>query len=130
MVLGFADAGEPGPENRSGLNTIPLRSGIWLVCLGVAACAPVYEPPVLAAFQCGNTYVRKSFRGDDLRLEMFGKTWRLSRVISVSGARYASVAGAAHAQFWENGGEALLERGPDEMVRCVLIDPVSSQGRV
>lgn len=94
-----------------------------LVLLGAGcACPGARLAKTRFAFDCGDGQVAKvsyAKKAKTMRLEYAGKTYRLPRAVSASGARYSD----GRVTFWEKGGTAFIERdGRVVEKKCVLVE--------
>lgn len=97
----------------------------------VGACAKLdlageqqFAAPVI--FTCGSTRVDAEFGGDTLLLRIDGRSHRLRRAISASGARYSGGADAEPIAFWDKGDEAVLTLRGRTFPTCRRVDGAAS----
>jgi membrane-bound inhibitor of C-type lysozyme len=104
------------------LGLIVLSQGLLAAC--AAAPAPAGAAGALAGtvrYECGGgRYVFEArIEGEAAVLSLPGRTVTLPRVVSGSGAKYAT----EDVTFWSKGEEALLEVGSDAYLGCRSAPP-------
>lgn len=103
----FQGALESGGDRRWISEPMVIDRSATTTDLGVLMLERPGTDVTVSELRCGERRARATASGEELVLEAAGQRWRLSRVVSASGARYQRP-GDRGTEFWNKGEQATL----------------------